>query len=105
MVIGNILHESGSGISSTYLILEDPDKILLPDTQGNSSNSNNILLSENIILEETNLEQSIQEDMNVNHDDVLNEMRSFKNFRRKSKVNSVYLGYNYCRNRDERNDK
>ena len=78
MVIGNILHESGSGISSTYLILEDPDKILLPDTQGNSSNSNNILLSENIILEETNLEQSIQEDMNVNHDDVLNEMRSFK---------------------------
>ena len=36
------------------------------------------MLSENVILEETNLEQSIQEDTNVNHDDVLNEIRSFK---------------------------
>ena len=92
MVIGNILHESGSGISSTYLILEDPDKILLPDTQGNSSNSNNILLSENIILEETNLEQSIQEDMNVNHDDVLNEMRSFKKLQTEVESKLCLLG-------------
>ena len=92
MVIGNILHESGSGISSTYLILEDPDKILLPDTQGNSSNSNNILLSENIILEETNLEQSIQEDMNVNHDDVLNEMRSFKKLQAEVESKLCLLG-------------
>ena len=36
------------------------------------------MLSENVILEETNLEQSIQEDTNNNHDDVLNEIRSFK---------------------------
>ena len=36
------------------------------------------MLSENVILEETNLEQSIQEDTNVNHDNVLNEIRSFK---------------------------
>ena len=30
MLIGNILHESGNGISSTYLIPQDPDKNLLP---------------------------------------------------------------------------
>ena len=73
MVIDNILHESGSGVSRTYLISEDPDKILVSDTQGISSNSNNNLSTENIILEETNLEQSIQEDTNVNHDNILNE--------------------------------
>ena len=73
MVIDNILHESGSGVSRTYLISEDPDKILVSDTQGISSNSNNNLLTENIILEETNLEPSIQEDTNVNHDNILNE--------------------------------
>ena len=72
MVIDNILHESGSGVSRTYLIPEDPDKILVPDTLGILSNSNNNLLTENIILDETNLEQSIQEDTNVNHDDKLN---------------------------------
>ena len=72
MVINNILHESGSGVSRTYLIPEDPDKILVPDTLGISSNSNNNLLTENIILDETNLEQSIQEHTNVNHDDKLN---------------------------------
>ena len=80
MVIGNILHEGASGVSRTYLIPEDPDKILVPDTQGISSNLNNSLLTENIILEETNLEQSIQEDTNVNHDNILNEIRSFKKF-------------------------
>ena len=58
MVIDNILHKSGSGVSRTYLIAEDPDKILVLDTQGISSNSNNNLLTQNIILEETNLEQS-----------------------------------------------
>ena len=73
MVIDNILHESGSGVSRTYLMPEDTEKILVPDTQGISSNSNNNLLTENIILEETNLEQSIQEDTNVNHDNILNE--------------------------------
>ena len=80
MVIDNILHERGSGVSRTYLIPEDPDKILVPDTQGISNNSNNNLLTENIILEETNLEQSIQEDTNVNHDNILNKIRSFKKF-------------------------
>ena len=80
IVIDNILHESGSGVSRPYLIPEDPDKILAPDTQGISSNSSNNLLTENIILDETNLEQSIQEDTNVNHDNILNEIRSFKKF-------------------------
>ena len=75
MVTDNILHESGSGVSRTYLIPEDPDKVLVPDT---SSNSNNELLTENIILEETNLEQSTQENTNVNHDNKLNEIESFK---------------------------
>ena len=65
------------------MIPEDPDKILVPDTQGISSNLNNSLLTENIILEETNLEQSIQEDTNVNHDNILNEIRSFKIFQAK----------------------
>ena len=64
MVIDNILHESGSGVSRTYLIPEDPDKVLVPDTQGISSNSNNNFLTENIILEETNLEQSTQKNTN-----------------------------------------
>ena len=80
MVIDNILHESGSGVSRKYLIPEDPGKILVPDTQDISSNSNNNLLTENIILEETNLEQSTQEDTNVNHDNILNEIKSFKKF-------------------------
>ena len=80
IVIDNILHESGSGVSRPYLIPEDPDKILAPDTQCISSNSSNNLLTENIILDETNLEQSIQEDTNVNHDNILNEIRSFKKF-------------------------
>ena len=64
MVIDNILHESRSGVSRTYLIPEDTDKVLVPDTQGISSNSNNNLLTENIILEETYLKQSTQEDTN-----------------------------------------
>ena len=55
MVIGNILHESATGVSRTHLIPEDPDKILVPDTQDILSNSINNLLTENI-LEETNLE-------------------------------------------------
>ena len=38
------------------------------------------MLTENIILEKTNLEHSIKEDANVNHDNVLNEIRSVKKF-------------------------
>ena len=38
VVIDNILHESGKGVSRTYLIPEDPHKILVPDTQSISSN-------------------------------------------------------------------
>ena len=78
MVIDNILHESGSGVSRTYLI--PFDLILVPDTQDTSSNSNNSLLTENIILEETNLQLSTQEDTNVNHDNILNEIKGFKKF-------------------------
>ena len=36
------------------------------------------MLTENIILEETNLEQSTQEETNVNHDNILNKQKSFK---------------------------
>ena len=57
MVIDNILHGSASGVSRTYLIPGNPDKVLVLDTQDISSNSNNNLLTENIILEETNMEQ------------------------------------------------
>ena len=53
MVTDNILHESGSDVSRIYLIPEDSDKFVVPDTQDISSNSNNNLLTENIILEET----------------------------------------------------
>ena len=77
MVIDKILHESGSGVSRTYFMPEYPDKISVPDTQGISSNLNNDLLTENIILEETNLEQSTQEDTNANHNNILNEIKSF----------------------------
>ena len=79
MVTDNILHESGSGVSRSCLIPEDLDKILVPGTQDISSNSNN-LLTENIILEETNLEQSSKEDTNANHNNILNEIKSFKKF-------------------------
>ena len=53
MVNDNILHERGSGVSKTYLIPEDPDKILVPDTQDISRNSNNNLLAENILKKPT----------------------------------------------------
>ena len=53
MVIDNKLHENESSVSRTYLIPKDRDKILVPDTQDISSNSNNNLLTKNIILEET----------------------------------------------------
>ena len=33
MFMDNMLRESGSGVSRTYLIPEDPEKILVPDTQ------------------------------------------------------------------------
>ena len=80
MVIDNIFYESGSGVSTAYLIPEDPDKILAPDMQGISSKSNNNLLTENIITEETNLAQSTQEDTNLNHDNILNKIKSFRKF-------------------------
>ena len=38
MVIANILNKTGSSVSRTYLILEDPDRILVPDTQDISGN-------------------------------------------------------------------
>ena len=55
-------------------------KIVVPDTQDNTINSNNKLLTENTILEKTNLEQSTQEDTNVNHDNTSNEIKMFKKF-------------------------
>ena len=81
MVIDNILHENGSVVSRAYLIPEDPDKILVPDMQDISSKSNNNWLTENIILEETNLDQSRPEHTSVSHDNILNEIKSFKKFR------------------------
>ena len=86
MVIDNKLHENESSVSRTYLIPKDRDKILVPDTQDISSNSNNNFLTKNIILEETNLEQSTQEGENVNHDNILNEIKSFNRFQ--AEVNS-----------------
>ena len=86
MVIDNKLHENESSVSRTYLIRKDRDKILVPNTQDISSNSNNNLLTKNIILEETNLEQSTQEGKNVNHDNILNEIKSFNRFQ--AEVNS-----------------
>ena len=85
MVIDNILHESRSSVSRTCLIPEDPDRILVPDTQDVSSNSNKNLLTENIKLdlEKTNLEKSAKEDTNVNHDNILSEIKSFKKFQAK----------------------
>ena len=62
------------------VLYQDPDKILVLDAQGISNNSNNNLLTENIIMEGTNLVQSIQEDTNINDDNILNEIRSFKKF-------------------------
>ena len=55
-------------------------KIVVHDTQDNIINSNNKLLTENTILEKTNLEQSTQEDTNVNHDNTSNEIKMFKKF-------------------------
>ena len=77
MVIDNILNESGNGVSRTYLIPEFPDKVAVPDTQDISSKSNKNLLTKNIILEETNLEQPTQEDTNVNQDNILKKIKSF----------------------------
>ena len=89
MVIDNILRESESGVSRTYLIPEDPYKILVTDTQDISRNSNNNLLFENI-LEETNLEQSTQEDTNVKHDNILNDIKSFNKFQAEVESNFFY---------------
>ena len=80
MVIDNISHKNGSGVSRIYLIPEDPDKVLFSDTQDISSNSYKDLLTTNIILEETNLEQSTNEDTNMNHNNTLNKINSFKKF-------------------------
>ena len=80
MVTGNILLESGSGLWRTYMIPKKCGKIVVPDTQDNIINSNNKLLTENTILEKTNLEQSAQEDTNVNHDNTSNEIKMFKKF-------------------------
>ena len=80
MVIDNILYESWSGVSRTYLIPEDPDKVLVPYKQDISNNSNKNLLTESIILEEANLELSTQEDTNVNHDSILSEIKIYKKF-------------------------
>ena len=77
MVIDNISNESGNGVSRTYLIPEIPDKVAVPDTQDISSKSNKNLLTKNIILEETNLEQPTQEDTNVNQDNILKKIKSF----------------------------
>ena len=77
MVIDSILNESGNGVSRTYLIPEFPDKVAVPDTQDISSKSNKNLLTKNIILEETNLEQPTQEDTNVNQDNILKKIKSF----------------------------
>ena len=63
MIIDNILKECGSGVSRTYQILQDSDKVFAHDAQDISSNSNNNLLAENMVLEETNFLKKIQVDV------------------------------------------
>ena len=72
-----ILHESESGESITYLIVEDPDSVFVPDTQDifNISNSNLFNRDQEITLEEANLEheKSTQEDISLtSSDNILN---------------------------------
>ena len=72
-----ILHESESGESITYLIVEDPDSVFVPDTQDifNISNSNLFNGDQEITLEEANLEheKSTQEDISLtSSDNILN---------------------------------
>ena len=78
-----ILHESESGESITYLIVEDPDSVFVPDTQDifNISNSNLFNRDQEITLEEANLEheKSTQEDISLtSSDNILNEIKSFE---------------------------
>ena len=80
-----ILHESKSGESITYLIVEDPDSVFVPDTQDifNISNSNLFSGNQEITLEEANLEheKSTQEDISLTSaDNILNEIKSFEKF-------------------------
>ena len=63
MIIDNILKECGSDVSRTYQILQDSDKGFAHDAQDISSNSNNNLLAENMVLEETNFLKKIQVDV------------------------------------------
>ena len=65
MIIDNILKECGSDVSRTYQILQDSDKGFAHDAQDISSNSNNNLLAENMVLEETNFLKKIQVDHRV----------------------------------------
>ena len=78
-----ISHESESGESITYLIVEDPDSVFVPDTQDifNISNSNLFNGDQEITLEEANLEheKSTQEDISLtSSDNILNEIKSFE---------------------------
>ena len=78
-----ILHESESDESITYLIVEDPDSVFVPDTQDifNISNSNLFNGDQEITLEEANLEheKSTQEDISLtSSDNILNEIKSFE---------------------------
>ena len=80
-----ILHETESGESITYLIVEDPDSVFVPDTQDifNISNSNLFNGDQEITLEEANLEheKSTQEDISLtSSDNILNEIKSFEKF-------------------------
>ena len=48
------------------------------------------MLTDNIILEETNLEQLTQEDTNVSYDNILNKAKNFKIYQAKVK-SKLYL--------------
>ena len=85
MVKDDILHESESGESTTYLIVEDPDSAFVPKTQDILSIPNSSLFNGNqeINLEETILEhvKSTQDDINfAASDNILNEIKSFQKF-------------------------
>ena len=79
----DILLESGSGESLTYLIVEDAGSVFVPDRQDISTIPNSNLFNGNPELnsEKTELEHVKSAQENINHatsDNILNEIKNFK---------------------------
>ena len=80
----DILHESRSGELITYLILETPDSVFVPDTQVSSTITESNLFNRNremIFAKNLYCVKSTQEDINLaTSDNILNEIENFKKF-------------------------